>query len=124
MMTHGAMLWGAAFYNNGAFPLKTPHFGESYGPDGKPRRLMTFPKPSAEEVEKKGVLPYLEPLQRWEISQPGNVLRVFERVGRKRPELGNPDPEEDPGKTDVLLSERSFGTVLRIDPVFLCVQKS
>ncbi len=31
MMTHGAMLWGAALYNNGAFPLKTPHFGESYG---------------------------------------------------------------------------------------------
>ena len=34
MMTHGAMLWGAALYNNGAVPLKTPHFGESYGPDG------------------------------------------------------------------------------------------
>src|SRR5207244_4928549 len=34
MMTHGAMLWGAALYNNGAFPLKDPHFGESYAPDG------------------------------------------------------------------------------------------
>ena len=30
MMTHGAMLWGAALYNNGAFPLKDAHFGESY----------------------------------------------------------------------------------------------
>ena len=30
MMTHGAMLWGAALYNNGAFPIKTPRFGESY----------------------------------------------------------------------------------------------
>ena len=24
MMTHGAMLWGAALYNNGAFPLEDP----------------------------------------------------------------------------------------------------
>jgi len=68
-MTHGAMLWGAALYNNGAFPLKDPHFGESYGPDGKPQRLVTFPTPTLEESENKGVLPYLEPLQRWEISQ-------------------------------------------------------
>ncbi len=35
MMTHGAMLWGAALYNNGAFPLKDPHFGESYSRDGR-----------------------------------------------------------------------------------------
>jgi hypothetical protein len=124
MMTHGAMLWGAALYNNGAFPLKTPRFGESYGPDGKPRRLLTFPKPTAEEIEKKGVLPYLDPLQRWEVSQPGNVLRVFERGGRKRPEVGNPDPEEDPGKPETKLSERGFGTELRTDPVFLGLQKT
>ena len=124
MMTHGAMLWGAALYNNGAFPLKTPHFGESYGPDGQPQRLTTFPPPTAEETEKKGVLPFLLPLQRWEISQPGNVLRVFERGGRKRPEIGNPDPEEDPGKPEIKLSERGFGTELRTDPVFLGLQKT
>ena len=124
MMTHGAMLWGAALYNNGAFPWKTPHFGESYGPDGKPQRLTTFPAPTREEIERKGVLPYLEPLQRWEISQPGNVLRVFERGGRKRPEIGNPDPEEDAGKPEIKLSERGFGTELRTDPVFLGLQKT
>src|SRR5438477_655021 len=84
--------------------LKDPHFGESYDADGKPRRLVTFPAPTAEEIEKKGILPQLEPLQRWEISQPGNVLRVFERGGRKRSEVGNPDPEEDPGKPEIKLS--------------------
>jgi len=124
MMTHGAMLWGAALYNNGAFPLKTPHFGESYSADGRPQRLITFPAPTAEEIEKKGVLTSLEPLQRWEISQPGNVLRVFERGGRKRPEIGNPDLEEDPGKPEIKLSERGFGTELRTDPVFLGLQKT
>ncbi len=39
MMAHGAMLWGAALYNNGAFPLKDPHFGESYTRNGEPQRL-------------------------------------------------------------------------------------
>ena len=124
MMTHGAMLWGAALYNNGAFPLKSPRFGESYGPDGKPQRLTTFPAPTAEEITRKGVLPYLDPLERWEISQPGNVLRVFERGGTKRPELGNPDLLEDPGKPEIKLSERGFGTGLRTDPVFLGLQKT
>ena len=45
MMTHGAMLWGAALYNNGGYPLKNPHFGESYTEDGKPQRLLTWPPP-------------------------------------------------------------------------------
>jgi hypothetical protein len=124
MMTHGAMLWSAALYNNGAFPLKTPHFGESYGPDGEPRRLITSPPPTLEEIRKKGILHSLEPLQRWEVSQPGNVLRVFERGGRKRPEIGNPDLDDDAGKPEIKLSERGFGTELRTDPVFLGLQKT
>ena len=124
MMTHGAMLWSAALYNNGAFPLKTPHFGESYGPDGQPQRLITSPPPTLEEIKKKGILPSLEPLQRWEVSQPGNVLRVFERGGRKRSEIGNPDLDDDAGKPEIKLSERGFGTELRTDPVFLGLQKT
>jgi hypothetical protein len=124
MMTHGAMLWSAALYNNGSFPLKQPHFGESYAPDGTPQRLMTFPPPTPEETRLKGVLPYLEPLERWEVSQPGNVLRIFERGGAKKPEVGVPLREEDPGKPDVKLGERGFGTLLRIDPVFLGLQKT
>jgi len=124
MMTHGAMLWGAALYNNGAVPFKTPHFGESYDRDGKPQRLITSPPPTQEEITQKGILPYLEPIQRWEISQPGNVLRVFERGGRKKPEVGNPNLEEDPGKPEIKLSDRGFGTELRTDPVFLGLQKT
>ena len=124
MMTHGAMLWGAALYNNGAFPLKQPHFGESYSPDGLPQRLMTYPPPTPEETRLKGILPSLEPLQRWEVSQPGNVLRIFERGGEKKPEFGIPSPFEVPGRPDVKLSDRGFGTELRTDPVFLGLQKT
>ena len=32
------------------------------------------------------------------------------------PEIGNPDFEEDPGKPEIKLSERGFGTELRTDP--------
>jgi hypothetical protein len=124
MMTHGAMLWSAALYNNGAVPFKNPHFGESYAPDGTPQRLQTFPAPTPEETRVKGVLPYLEPIQRWEVSQPGNVLRSFERGGEKKPEVGIPSLEEEPGKPDVKLGERGFGTLTRTDPTVLGLQKT
>jgi hypothetical protein len=124
MMTHTGFLWGAALYNNGGYPTKNTRFGESYDRDGKPQSIKTAPPPTPEETRTKGVLPELEPLFRWEISQPGNVLRVFERGGEKKAELGNPNREEDPGKPDAKLSDRGFGTELRTDPVFLGLQKT
>src|SRR6185437_3042523 len=86
--------------------------------------LKTIPPPTTEETREKGILPQLDPLERWEISQPGNVLRVFERGGRKKAELGSPTRVEEPGKPDDQLSERGFGTELRTDPVFLGLQKT
>jgi hypothetical protein len=124
MMTHSGMLWGAALYNNGGYPKKNTHFGESYNRDGQPQSIKTSPPPTPEETRTKGVLPQLDPLNRWETSQPGNVLRVFERGGRKKGEIGNPALEENPGKPEDKLSERGFGTELRTDPVFLGLQKT
>ncbi|HEV8430002.1 MAG TPA: hypothetical protein VGQ41_19025 [Pyrinomonadaceae bacterium] len=122
MMTHGAMLWGAALYNNGSFHLKDPRFGESYSESGAPQTLLQTT--TEEERRSKGFLSLLDPLPRWEISQPGNVLRVFERGGKRRLEVGLPDKEEDPGKPDKGLSARGFGTAQRTDPVFLGIQKT
>jgi hypothetical protein len=124
MMTHTGMLWNAALYNNGAIPSKNTRFGESYDREGKSQSLKTSPAPSADEILKKGVVPELTPLYRWETSQPGNVLRVFERGGEKKAELGNPSRSEQPGKPDGKLSERGLGTGLRTDPVFLGLQKT
>ena len=124
MMTHSGMLWGAALYNNGGYPAKNTRFGESYNRDGKPESIKTSPTPTPEETRAKGVLPELDPLYRWETSQPGNVLRVFERGGRKKSEVGNPIAEENPGKPEDKLSDRGFGTELRTDPVFLGLQKT
>jgi len=122
MMTHGAMLWGAALYNNGSFHLKDPRFAQSYSASGNPQTLLQ--NATDEERRKRGLLTLLDPIPRWEISQPGNVLRVFERGGKRRLEVALPDREEEPGKPDKGLSARGFGTAQRTDPVFLGLQKT
>ncbi|HXR33828.1 MAG TPA: hypothetical protein VN830_08980 [Verrucomicrobiae bacterium] len=124
MMTHSGFLWGAALYNNGGIPYKNARFGESYDRDGVPQAMKTVPPPTPEETRTKGVISELTPLYRWEISQPGNILRVFERGGSKKGEIGNPTREENPGKPDDKLSDRGLGTELRTDPVFLGLQKT
>jgi len=124
MMTHGCMLWGAALYNNGSFPLKWPRFGESYSTHGVPQRLQTVPPPTPEEIARKGILPYLDPLPRFEITQPGNILRIFERGGRFRPEVGIPERLEEPGRPRERVSDRGLGTQNRTDPVFIGLQKT
>ena len=130
MMSHGAMLWGAALYNNGSHPRKDAVYGEGYTFSGEPGKLLptTWPSspkgPTKNDVVKKGHLPFLMPLPRWNITQPGNILRVFERGGRRRPILGIIDPLEDNGKPEVRLSIRGFGTDVRTDPVFIGLQKT
>jgi hypothetical protein len=125
MMTHGCMLWGSALYNNGAVPNKWARYGESYSMNGTPQRLQTYPPPTEYEMRRKGVLPYLDPLPRFEITQPGNILRIFERGGRFRPEVGIPERLEDPGKPFLTrLSLRGLGTDNRTDPTFLGLQKT
>ena len=124
MMTHGGMLYAAALYNNGVLPGKDPLVGESYSVDGAPRALKTVPAPTAEEIRDKGVVPEIVPFPRWELGQTGNPFRVFERGGRRKLEVGLPDPFEDPGKPDKGLSPRGPGTLNRTDPVVLGAQKT
>jgi hypothetical protein len=124
MMTHGAMLWGAALYNNGSVPFKWARFGESYSMNGAPQRLQTVPPPTQDEMHTRGVVPYLDPLPRYEMSQPGNILRIFERGGRFRTEIGIPERDEDPGKPRTKLSVRGLGTQNRTDPVFVSLNKT
>ncbi len=129
MMTHGCMLWGAALYNNGAVPNKWARYGESYSMTGVPQRVQTVWKPEdvalmQYEVARKGVLPFLDPLPHFEITQPGNILRIFERGGRFRPEIGVPERLEESGRPRTRLSLRGLGTENRTDPVFIGLQKT
>src|SRR5262249_47231296 len=124
MMAHGCMLWGAALYNNGALPLKQARFGESYSMHGVPQRLQTVPLPTEERIRCKGIVPYLDPLPRYENSQPANILRFFERGGRFQLEIGIPEREEEPGRPRTRLSTRGLGSQNRTDPVFIGLQKT
>src|SRR5262245_7765200 len=129
MMTHGCMLWGSALYNNGAGPNKSARYGESYSMCGVPQRVQTIWKPGAlelmqYEVARKAVVPFLDPLPRFEITQPGNVLRIFEQGGRFRPEVGIPERLEEPVRPRSRLSNRGLGTENRTDPVFIGLQKT
>ncbi|PYI86905.1 MAG: hypothetical protein DME26_08010, partial [Verrucomicrobia bacterium] len=124
MMNHGAMLWGAALYNNGSYPEKNYRFGQAYGADGAPLRLVNPYPPAPEETRTNGVLPYLDPLPRFPIAQPSNILRIFEKGGEKQLQLGIPTATEPPGRPARRLSERGLGTLNRIDPVFLNLQKT
>ncbi|MBY0230670.1 MAG: hypothetical protein K2W96_15395 [Gemmataceae bacterium] len=125
MMTHGCMLWGAALYNNGAIPRKRAQFGEAYSMHGVPLALQTVPPPDEWEQCKKGVLPRLDPLPRFEIGQPGNILRIFERGGKFRPEIGIPEVFEDSGRPILSrLSIRGLGTQNRVDPTLTGLNKT
>ncbi|MFM8985748.1 MAG: hypothetical protein ACKONH_06795, partial [Planctomycetia bacterium] len=124
MMTHGCMLWNAALYNNGSIPAKPACFGESYSPEGVAQRLQTVPPPTDDERRYDAIVRFLDPLPRFERQQPGNVLRIFERGGRFRPEVGNPERLEESGRPRTRLSVRGLGTENRTDPVFVSLNKT
>src|SRR5262245_56215287 len=123
-MTHGGMLWSAALYNNGSYPIKDAQFGEFYTREGVPARAEAWPKVTPDQTKTLGLLPFLQPLFRWELSQPGNILRIFERGGTRPLEPGIPDPEEEPGRPRNRLSNRGLGTLNRTDPVWIGLQKT
>src|SRR3989440_296330 len=124
MMNHGAMLWGAALYNNSGYWLKNYRFGQAYGADGAPLRLNNYSPVTPNDTKVHGILPFLDPVPRFNLSNPGNILRIFEKGGDKQLTLGIPTTEEPNGKPLRRLSERGLGTLNRTDPGFLGVQKT
>ena len=124
MMRHGAMLWGAAAYNNGAYPLKDSIFGQAYGANGVPLALQSPIKVTPEMQRTMGIVQEMFPLPRFNVSQTGNIFRIFEKGGSKLGELGNPDPSEPPGRPLRRLGERGLGTNSRVDPVVIGAHKT
>jgi hypothetical protein len=124
-MTTSAVFWAAAAYANGVLPLKGALLGESYGPDGRARRITATP--SALEL-RRGARGLLLPLPRWEVVQPGEYFRAFERGGILQPssfpEIANPNREDEPGRPDIRFSNRGRGTGLRISPALINLHKT
>ena len=124
MMRHGAMLWGAAAYNNGAYPAKDSIFGQAYGVNGVALALQSPIKVTPEMQKKMGIVQSIFPLPRFNITQPGNVFRIFEKGGTRLLEPGNPDPFDPPGRPFRRLGERGLGTLSRVDPVIIGAHKT
>lgn len=127
LMTTSAMLWGGASYNNNILPYKNYLLGESYGRDGGAQKIEASVKPTEEE-KRRGALEALFPLPQWEVVPPGDVFRVFERGGlfirSQFPEIGLPNPLEEPGKPDIRASNRGPGTGSRIAVPVINIHKT
>jgi len=126
-MTTSAIFWGAVGYANGLISRKPGFLGESYNRDGKPQAI----KPSAPPTEyqlARGALPLLVPLPNWEIFQPGEYFRAFERGGISAntfpPDIGNPNVLEEAGRPDIRLGNRGRGTGSRISPGLINLHKT
>jgi hypothetical protein len=125
-MTTSSIFWGAAAYANGIVGLKSTFLGESYGRAGEAQKVQPPPLTPAQIA--RGALPVLFPLPRWEITQPGEYFRAFERGGILQPssfpEIGNPSPLDEAGRPDIRLSNRGPGTGLRISPALINLHKT
>ena len=125
MMNHGAMLWAAAAYNNGAFHLKNPLFGQDYSADGEPLALLSPRKVTARGNAHRGLpadAPPAAPLRNRPARQHLPRLRKRRRAGRRR--SATPIPTSRDGKPMNSLSDRGLGTNTRIDPTILNAQKT
>ena len=78
--------------------------------NGLPQIIVANPPPTEEDIRLRGELPFLMPLPRFENSQPANILRIFERGGKGRAEVGIPNTlRASPGRPEIRLSERGPG---------------
>ena len=126
-MTTSAVFWAAVSYANGLVGIKTAFLGESYDRDGKPQAIVPATPPTAEQA-RKGALAKLLPLPMWQVFQPGEYFRGFERGGLAQPssfpETGNPSVLDEAGKPDIRLSNRGRGTGLRVSPALVNLNKT
>ena len=127
-MTTTSIFWAAAAYANGILPSKSALFGETYARDGSPGAWRLSESPSDDDRVRRGALPGLEPLPRWQIVPAGEYFRAFERGGLLNPaifpEVGNPSPFDEAGRPDIRVSDRGPGTGLRVSPAVINLHKS
>jgi hypothetical protein len=126
-MTTSSIFFGAAGYANGIVGQKVSALGESYSREGRGQAIRPATPPTPEQLA-RGALPATVPLPRWEIVQPGEYFRAFERGGllapSSFPDVGNPNREDEAGQPDIRLSSRGRGTGLRISPALINLQKT
>ncbi|MCB9876743.1 MAG: hypothetical protein H6835_03985 [Planctomycetes bacterium] len=149
LMTTSQHFWGTVTYVNGIVSTKRSILGESYGPDGTPQVVNHIVSedggvyrhgepgraPTPEEMAEHSWSAVAVPLPHWEVTQPSNIFRIFEkgsRLGGVALGLnglpgqvpGLPDKLEDPGRPNNKSSDRGLGTLNRVDLPTLNVHKT
>jgi hypothetical protein len=149
LMTTAQHFWGTVTYANGIVSTKRSILGESYGPDGTPQFIAHNVSadggvyqhgepgraPTTEEMAAHSWSPFAVPLPHWEVTQPSNIFRIFEKGSRlgtaalgqnglASPVPGLPDKLEDPGRPNNKSSDRGLGTLNRVDLPTLNVHKT
>ena len=151
LMNTSQHFWGTVTYANGIVSTKRSILGESYGPDGKPQIVQHLVsqdggvydhesgeeprRPTDEELAEHSWSPIAVPLPHWEVTQPSNIFRIFEKGSRlgtvalglnglNTPIPGLPDKFEDPGRPNNRSSDRGLGTLNRVDLPTLNVHKT
>ena len=125
MMTHGAMLWGAALYNNGAFPSEDAPLRRKLRPRRQTATIAHLPAAHAgRDQQKRSAAVSRSAAALGNFAARQRACASSNAAAGRKPEVGNPSLEEEPGKPEIKLSERGFGTELRTDPVFLGLQKT
>lgn len=126
-MTTSAVFWAAVSYANGLISRKPGLLGESYNREGQPQAIKPATPPTEWQIA-RGALPLLVPLPNWEIFQPGEYFRAFERGGVSAnsfpPDIGNPNVAEEAGRPDIRLGNRGRGTGSRISPALINLHKT
>ena len=126
-MTTASIFWTAASYANGILPFKKAIIGESYDREGNPQGIPQSVLTARQET--RGALDNpIVPLPRWQVVPPGEYFRAFERGSLFNlaifPEIGNPNPLDEPGLPDIRVSERGPGTGQRISPAVINLHKT
>lgn len=149
LMATAQHFWGTVTYANGIVSTKRSILGESFGPDGTPQVVNHVVaadggeqepgkpgrRPTPEEIAANSWSLLAAPLPHWEVTQPGNVFRIFEQGSRlgtaglgqnglNSPVPGLPDKFEDPGRPNNKSSDRGLGTLNRVDLPTLNVHKT
>lgn len=102
--------------------VNSTRYSESYSPDGRLQRTQTLPTPSIKEgkekAKEKGTLPSIKPSTSYKTSQPGSVLRAFERGGLfvgLPSNVGSPNHLGNSGKPNTKLPESGVIATSRLD---------
>jgi len=87
--------------------------------NGVPQRLLTVPPPTDDEIKKKGVLPFLDPLPRFEIPNRATCSASSNAAAASAPKSASPSGSKNRASRVPALASADWATENRTDPVMV-----